>query len=167
MRRWPIMGAAAVLLAGCGSEQSGTFETDGGESGSYTVDRSGEEVTATIETAEGTARVQSGAEVPIDLPRGFSIYPGAEIVTNTVFDQADSKGALVTMESDASAEDMIEHYRRQAESAGIELELNLTTDTMRMIGGKAPDGSPFSFTATREDGASKTTGQLMVGEAFR
>ena len=164
MKRLTI-GAAALLLAGCGPDRSGTFESDSGETGSYSVDASGEEVTATIETAEGAARVQSGADVPVDLPQGFSIYPGAEIVTNTVFEQAGSKGALVTMESDAAAAEMIAFYRKQAESAGIEIELNLDTDTMQMIGGKSADGSPFSFTATKQaDGA---TGQLMVGEAFQ
>ena len=162
--RLAIAGAAALLLAGCGSERSGMFETEGGETGAYSVDASGEEITATIKTPEGSATMQSGADVPVDLPRGFSIYPGAEIVTNTVFEQAGSKGALVTMESDAAAAEMIAFYRKQAEGAGIEIELNLDTDTMQMIGGKSADGSPFSFTATKQ--AEGTTGQLMVGEAF-
>ena len=163
MMKMAITACAAVLVAGCGSEKSGTFETEDGETGTYTVDQSGEAVTATVETSEGTARMQSGSDVPLDLPRGFSIYPGAKVVTNTVFDQPGSKGALVTMAASASPEDMIAHYRRQAEAAGVDLELDMTTDTMRMIGGKAPDGSAFSFTATA--GADGTTGQLLVGQA--
>jgi hypothetical protein len=166
MKRWTIMGAAAALLAGCGSEQSGTNGDDGGEISVAHDDGEGS-ATAIAGRSDGNVRVESGSDVPIDLPDGFSIYPGAEVVTNTVFDEGDSKGALVTMESDASAEAMVEHYRRQAEGAGVEIELNLTTDTMAMIGGKSADGSPFSFTATREGGAAKTTGQLMVGEAFQ
>ena len=112
MMKMAITACAAVLVAGCGSEKSGPFETEDGESGTYTVDQSGE---------------------------------------------------AVTMAAGASPEDMIAHYRRQAEAAGVDLELDMTTDTMRMIGGKAPDGSAFSFTATA--GADGTTGQLMVGQA--
>ncbi|WP_374406099.1 hypothetical protein [Pelagerythrobacter sp.] len=158
--RQVLVLVAVLALAACGSERSGTQEVAAGD-----ASEAGDAVTATIETDEGTARMRSGADVPVDLPRGFSIFPGAEVASNTVFDQAGSKGALLTMESDAPAAEMIAFYRRQAEAAGIELELNLDTDTMQMIGGKSADGSPFSFTATKGEGG--TTGQLMVGEAFR
>lgn len=163
MKRMAIGAVAAMVLAGCGSEPSGTFETADGETGTYEVDPSGDGVTASLETADGTATMRSGADVPIDLPQGFTIFPGAEVVTNTVFDQAGSKGALVTMRSDAAPAELVAFYRRQADAAGVEIELNMDTDTMQMIGGKSADGSPFSFTATKEPAG--TTGQLMVGGA--
>ena len=165
MTRLAIAGAAALLLAGCGSEQSGTVEGEDGKVAHYTVDESSGEVSATIETTDGTATMRSGADVPVELPRGFSIYPGAEVLTNTVFKQADANGALVTMEADASPEEMIAFYREEAEEAGVEIAMNMNTDTMQMIGGDTQDGATFSFTATRKGG--KTTGQLMVGEAFQ
>lgn len=160
-----VIAAAALLLAGCDSESSGSFETEDGGHADYTIDEATGEVTAAIETADGAASIRSGDSVPVELPQGFSIYPEARIVSNTVFEQSDSSGALVTMETEAGAEDMTAFYRDQAEAAGVEIELDVDTDTMRMIGGKARDGSSFSFTATRSDG--NTTGQLMVGEAFR
>jgi len=153
-----------LLLAACGSEKSGTIETDDGTA-SYTIDESDGEVTATVDTGEGTATMRAGADVAVDLPQGLSIYPGATVVSNAVFEQADSRGALVTMEADASPAEMIDFYREQAEDAGMEIGLTMNTETMRMIGGKAEDGSSFSFTATQEGG--KTTGQLMAGEAVR
>lgn len=164
MKRSIIGMALAIWLAGCSGESSGTFGDGDDGSGTYAVERDGEGVTARMETDDGTAVMRSGADVPVDLPHGFTIYPGATVSTNTVFAEAGSKGALVTMESDAAPEDMIAFYRRQAESAGVDITLDMTTDTMRMIGGKARDGSPFSFTATAE--GERTTGQLMAGEAF-
>ncbi|RXZ65649.1 hypothetical protein [Pelagerythrobacter rhizovicinus] len=163
--RLAMVGMAALLLAGCGSEGSGTVEGEDGTVAHYKVDEASGEVNATLETADGTATMRSGADVPVELPRGFTIYPGAKVTTNTVFEQADANGALVTMESDASPEEMVAFYRKQAEAAGVEIGLNMNTDTMQMIGGDAPDGATFSFTATRKDGG--TTAQLMVGEAFR
>lgn len=163
--RLAMAGMAALLLAGCGSEGSGTVEDENGEVAHYKVDESSGEVNATLETADGTATMRSGADVPVELPRGFTIYPGAEVTTNTVFEQADANGALVTMKAEASPEEMVAFYRKQAEAAGVEISLNMNTDTMQMIGGDAPDGATFSFTATRKDDG--TTAQLMVGEAFR
>ena len=64
MKRSTI-GAAALLLAGCGPDRSGTFESDSGETGSYSVDASGEEVTATAEDADAAL-----AEALTRLPPG-------------------------------------------------------------------------------------------------
>lgn len=155
-------GAAVLLLAACGSEPSGGDEDR--TVAHYTVDESSGEVSAALETAEGTATMRSGADVPVELPRGFSIFPGADVVSSTVVEQADANGALVTMESDASPEEMVAFYRKQAEAAGAEIDLNMSTDMMQMIGGDAQDGATFSFTATRK--GDRTTAQLMVGEAF-
>ncbi len=163
--RLAIAGAAALLLAGCGSEQSGSVEGDDGTVAHYTIDESSGEVSATIDTVDGTATMRSGADVPVELPRGFSVYPGAEVLTNTVFKQADANGALLTMETEDSPEEMVAFYREQAEDAGVEIAMNISTETMQMIGGDTQDGATFSFTATRK--GDKTTGQLMVGEAFR
>lgn len=163
--RLAMAGMAAVLLAACGSEPSGTAEGEDGTVAHYTVDESSGEVSARLDTAEGIATMRSGADVPVELPRGFTIYPGAEVVSNTVFEQADATGALVTMEAAASPEEMVAFYRKQAEAAGVEIATRMDTEMMQMIGGDAPDGATFTFTATRKDGG--TSAQLMVGEAFR
>lgn len=163
--RLAMAGMAALLLVGCGSERSGTVEGEDGTVAHYKVDESSGEVNATLETGDGTATMRSGADIPVELPRGFTIYPGAEVTTNTVFEQADANGALLTMESDASPEEMVGFYRKQAEAAGVEIGMNMSTETTQMIGGDAPDGATFSFTATRKNGG--TTAQLMVGEVLR
>ena len=79
-----ILTPFALTLAACSSETSGTFEGEDGETGEYTIDSSTGEATATITTEEGTATLRSGASVPVELPAGFTTYPGAEVVSNTV-----------------------------------------------------------------------------------
>ena len=157
-----LTSALALALAACGSGTSGTFEDENGETGSYQVDRDGDETTATVKTADGTMRMRSGADVPVDLPRGFSIYPGATIISNTTFDGEQGKGALVSIESSDAAAELVDFYKGQAEKAGVDIEMEMTAGDMSMIGGRTDGGTTFSFTATREE--AKTTGQLMVGE---
>lgn len=161
LRFIPIL-ATASLLAACGSERSGEFTTEDGESGEYTIDTESGETTARIETEDGVATLRSGADVPVDLPNGFTIYPGAKIITNTVVDSAQGSGNMVLMETDASPDNVIAHYRKQAEAAGIEIQMELTVNDGKMIGGEAPGGGVFSLNASN-DGEGPTSAQLMIG----
>lgn len=162
MKKLAIAGIA-ILLAACSSEKSGTFETDEGE-GSYSIDEDSGETSASIKTEDGTITMRSGENVAVDLPKGFTLYPGAKVVSNTVIAQDDGKGALVVMESDASPQEMGDFYKKQAEAAGVDISIQLTTDAGRMIAGQAEDGSSFSFNANAEDG--KTVGQLTVQQGM-
>lgn len=157
--------AASVMLAACGgSEIKGEFETEDGEDASYSIDEDSGETTATIKTEEGTATFRSGENIEVDLPGGFTIFKGAKVLSNSVFEQNDAKGVLIVMESDASPKEMAEHYRKQAESAGVEIKLEMTLNDGQMLGGEGPDGATFTFNANREDG--KTSAQLVVGDNF-
>ena len=51
----------------------------------------------------------------VDLPDGYSIYPGASVVNTTTMNQSDGQGTLVIMQSDASPESMVTFYRQQAQ----------------------------------------------------
>lgn len=157
-----VLLAGALALAACGSEKSGSFETGDGGEGSYTVDSDSGETTATITTDEGTVSMRSGGDVPIDLPRGFSAYPGAKVVSNTIIDQGDGKGSLVIMESEDSLDDITGYYRKQAEAAGVNIGVQLTTEQGRMLAGESEAGMAFSLNASEEGG--KTTMTLMVGD---
>lgn len=161
-----IIAAASglLLLSACGSERSGTIETDDGETVAYSVNSSDGEATATVKSADGTVTARAGANVPVELPNGFTIYPGAEVLNNVVFDRNGDKGAMVSMKSAASADEMIAFYRKQAEAAGIAIEADVKNGAMIMIGGESKDGAGFSFMA-KPDGDS-TSGQLMIGDSF-
>jgi uncharacterized lipoprotein len=157
-----VAGSAALALAACGSETSGEFTTADGETAEYTVDKDSGETSMTVEGPDGTATLRSGAEVPVSLPQGFSLFPGSKVVTNTVVKQADGQGTMVMFETDAAADKVIAHFREQAKSAGFDIQLEMNTNGTMMIGGERKDGSTLSVTASFGDDG-KTSGQLIIG----
>ncbi|PKP90091.1 MAG: hypothetical protein CVT75_11950 [Alphaproteobacteria bacterium HGW-Alphaproteobacteria-14] len=158
-----LASIAAFSLAACGSETSGEFTTEQGETAEYTIDKGTGETSMTIEGPDGTATLRSGADVPVSLPAGFSLFPGSKVVTNTVVNQPGGQGTMVTFEADAAADTIIAHYRDQAKAAGFAIQIEMNTNGTRMIGGERErDGSTLSITATdNQDDAS--TGQIIIG----
>ncbi|GAA4041945.1 hypothetical protein [Parerythrobacter jejuensis] len=159
-----LASTMALALAACGSEKSGTIETEDGETAEYTIDDSSGGVTASIETEDGTATMQTGENVKADLPNGFSVYPGATIQSVTNVAQDGDKGSLVMLESTDSPQKIADHYRKEAEAAGISIEMDLTVNDGKMIGGTGENGMSFSLNATPSEGT--TQAQLMVSEGL-
>lgn len=156
MNKTIVIAAAALLLSACGSKPEN----------SYSVDEKTGETTATVTTDDGgTLSVRSGENVPVKLPKGFKVYPGAKVVSNTTVAHDGGNGALIIMESADSPKDMADYYRAQAESAGIDIKLQLSTDNGQMIAGEGKGGVTFSFNANSDDDAdgAKTSAQLMIG----
>lgn len=152
---------ATLALAACSSEKSGTFETGDGGKGEYTVDSDDGGMNATITTEDGTATMQSGENVKADLPAGFTVYPGATVVSATNVDATGTKGSMVMMETTDAPDKVASFYRKQAEAAGIKIEMEMTINGGKLIGGKGEDGKMFSLNATSNDG--KTGIQLTAG----
>ena len=159
--RATITLASAILLAACGSDTSGTFETGDGEEGSYTVNQDGGEVTAEITSDEGTTTIRSGESVEVDLPDGYSMYPGARIVSATTMSGVSNNGSMVFFESDAAPEDVVTHFRKQAEADGVKIQMEMKTGDTQILSGEGDDGRIFSITVNDEGGTS--SGSLMVG----
>ena len=159
--RATILLVPTILLAGCGSDASGTFETGDGEEGSYTIDQDGDEMTARITGDDGTAIIRSGEGVSVDLPDGYSMYPGTNIVSSTTMSGGSTKGSMILFESDASPEDLIAHFRKQAEADGIEIKMEMKTGAGQILSGEGSDGRIFSITVNNDSG--KSTGNLLVG----
>lgn len=156
-----VLTASALLLAGCGSEKSGEFTTAEGDTAEYTIDEDSGTTSMTIDGPDGEATLRSGAEVPVSLPDGFSLYPGSNVVTNTVVDQPDGQGTMVMFEAAAPADKILAHYRDQAKAAGFDIQLEMNTNGTMMIGGERKgDGSTLSVTATTGE---TTTGQIIIG----
>lgn len=160
---WAVAGSAALMLAGCGSEISGDFTTEDGENAEYTIDKATGETSMTVKGPDGTATMRSGADVPVTLPDGFSLFPGSTVISNTVVDQPEGRATMVMFETDAEAETVMAHYRKQAESAGFEIQMEMNASGTRMIGGeRKADGSSLSITTAGNDG-EPTSGQIMIG----
>ncbi|MFW2351538.1 hypothetical protein [Qipengyuania sp.] len=167
--RLAAFATAAVALAGCSSEgspptQEGA-EPEEAPRGSYDIDSETGETRARHTDTDGTTTtLRSGEKVPVALPAGFSLYPGARVTNNTRVEQADGLLVLLNFESAAMPEDLARFYRTQAEAAGIEVDTSLQSGPMTMIGGESAEGTSFSFTATRKD--EMTQAQLSVGRGL-
>ena len=163
MGRLVLASVAALALTACGSETSGEFATEDGGTAEYTIDKATGETSMTIEGEDGTATLRSGADVPVDLPQGFSLYPGAKVITNTVVNQPDGQGTMVMFETGDAAEKVIAHFRKEATDAGFDIQIDARMGESLMIGGeRKKDGSTLSVTANTREGDA-TTGQLIIG----
>lgn len=161
MRKVLTASAAAVLLASCGSGDEGTIQTGDGEV-SYDVDQSGGETNVTITGEDGSTVTANSGSGEASLPDGFTIYPGATVVSSTVVNSNDGGGSMILIQSSASPEELVTFYRQQAEAAGIEIQMNATVNGNAMINGEGSGGRTFSFSASPNgDG---TSGQLIVGQ---
>lgn len=156
-----LAGAAALALAACGAQTSGEFTTEDGQNAEYTIDKDTGETSMTVDGPEGTATLRSGAGVPVSLPDGFTLFPGSKVITNTVVDQPDGKGTMVSFETAAPPDKVVAHYREAAKAAGFDIQLEMNANGTMMIGGeRKSDGSSISVTAT---GGEPTTGQIIIG----
>ncbi len=155
--------ASLLALAACGAEESGSFTTDEGDTGEYRIDSESGEASMTVETPDGDVTMRTGADIPVDLPAGFTLIDGAQVLNNITIGQADGKGALITFLSDKSPKEITDFYRAQAEAAGIAIQIETDINGGSMLGGEdETSGATFSITAyPGEDG---TTGQLTISQ---
>lgn len=163
MRNFTAAFAVAILLAGCGGPDEGSYETEDGTSVDYEADGDDSEFRISGEDGEEVV-INSGPGSQVDLPDGFSLYPGSTVVSTTTMAQADGEGTLVIMQSDSTPEQMVTFYRQQAEAAGIEIGMEMNSNGNLMIAGEDDQGATFSFNASSAGGG--TTGQLVVGQGL-
>ena len=139
---------SATTLVACGPDREGTFDTADGGEGSYAIDEDGDTVTAEITGGDGEQMsLEIGGDLDAALPSGFTVYPGASVEQTASMGRGEESGSMVALESSASTAELIAHYRREAEAAGYEVEM------------EARSGDTQTFTATKD------TDTLMV-QAF-
>lgn len=154
---------AFLSLAACSpasDDEAGTLESGEFATGSYAVDPATGETRAVVNNEDGTTTMRAGESVVPRLPAGFSLYPGAEIRTAIQIGRDEGTGVMVSLASDDAPADLVGFYRRQAEAAGVAIELDLQTEALTMIAGEAPDGTSFAFQSSAATG--ETTGQLTL-----
>ncbi len=96
---------------------------------------------------DAAAIMRSGARVPVVLPPGFTIYPGAKVTGNTLIEQDDGWRALVEFETPDPVAKVLLFHRAQAEAAGVSLTLDLAGPKAASIGGRTAAGGDFALTA--------------------
>jgi len=162
MKRIAI-AAALLALAGCGSDDTTTVETDDGTA-KISVDTEGGDNSMTITTDEGEVKISGGAGQKVDMPAGFTVYPGAEVINSSSVVHADGAGVRVMMSTEASPVQVVDYYRRQAEAAGIAIKSEATVGQQIMVGGEGDNGLTFSLTTIA--GEPNTTVNLLVSQGF-
>jgi hypothetical protein len=93
-----------------------------------------------------------GSGTTVALPRGFGVFPGAQVINATTLDQGGQRGTMLVMQSEAGPQAMVDHYREQAAAAGVEIAVELDTNGALTIAGESPAGVSMNFTATPQDG---------------
>lgn len=157
-----VLIAGVALLASCGSPDEGTIATEDGDV-TYDIDDDGEGVEATFTGPDGEVmQFESGPNADADLPMGFTVYPGAEVVMNQTVTTNDGGGSILVMTAPADAEEVIEFYRGQASRAGITINSEINANGTRVIGGEAEDGTALSVSAI-PSGDGSTQIQLTIG----
>lgn len=165
MRRVMAVSAAALLVAACGSGDEGTIQTADGEV-TYDIDGQGDDVSIDMTGPDGEqVAVRSGAQAVEGMPDGFSVYPGATVVTSTTVNTTDGSGVLVVLTTPDAPDKVIQFYRGQAEAAGVTIDGEMNANGMRLIGGEGPGGLAFSASASPGDDGLNTV-QLTVGRGM-
>ena len=153
MRSFIIAASASLLLAGCNSEGSGTSSSEGDAAQVHINGDDGREA----------VNVGIGADMSVDMPQGYSIYPGAKVITQSTVDQGDKNAVVIVMTSKDSPEKLATFYRNQAEAAGVAFTTVIANGGTQVLMGEAPDGGSFSLSAGADD--SGTSAQLSVSVA--
>lgn len=140
MKRLAIL-CAALAVAACGSSKT---------------DQSNGETTLTIKGPDGQAVVKAGNNTDIELPAGFTLYPGATVVSNVTLKGADGNQSTLAMTTTDSLDKVVAFYKQQAAAAGVELGAELKSSDSAMIGGNGKDGLTFGLIAGKSDTGGTT-----------
>lgn len=155
--------ALTMVLAAC---QERSASPTPSPTPNFTRDAATGETRARIANDAGAAtELRSGAAVPVILPAGLTIYPGARILRNTRVERGGDRRALVEFETPDPVASVLLYHRAQALAAGATLTFDLDGDHAASIGGRMRSGDEFALTAQRANG--RTAVELWVIEAAR
>jgi hypothetical protein len=155
-RLFPVFLLGSV--AGCG-EPAGAPQPRPTPTSGYTTEAlSGEVIARIAPPGEPTATLRSGPGVPLRLPPGFSLYPGAMVTSSTVVERAGRERTLLVFETPDPLPAVTSYYRGRARDAGAELTLDLPGEARASLGGVLSSGRTFAFSGRRE--GSRTRAEL-------
>lgn len=158
-----------ALLAGCDRGGTRREGADGREpapapaNSFHRDDASGEVRARIVADGKDAVTLRSGDEVPVRLPPGFTLYPGARVIANTAVERGAARRVLLVFETPDPLAKVMLFYRAQAQGAGVALTLDLNGSGAASIGGHTPAGSGFTLTARRV--GERTRAELGADEA--
>ena len=162
----------ALILSACSrvddDEGQGEAQEDAAEPiGSYDIDSESGEVRATLTDPDGvTTTMLAGSEVEPRFPPPFTAYPNARITNTTWVEQGDGTFLTVEFTTPDPRASVVDFYRKQAQAAGIDVEVEVDAGETTTIGGEnSADGSSFALQVT--DKARATEGQVSITRGLR
>jgi len=161
MYRYLIL-PVTFLIAACGSNDeeraSGRFDDGDGNKGSYAVRGDDENSETVIKSDKGEIRIATGDKAASRLPMDIKLYPGAEVQTSMAGMGEGKSGAMLVFRTEDSVEKVMDFYRNQMKSRGIEVKTEIRSGDMQMIGGERADGEGVHISATKSpDGGVTAT----------
>ena len=163
--------AGTLLVAGCGSKSeqevaSGTYtDPDTGQTADYKVTSSadGKDGTVSIKTSEGEMSFGGGGD-QAKLPAGFTAYPGSTMTGGMSALSADGKASgMAAFEVPGQAADVIAHFRKQAEAAGMKVTSEVTAGDTRMFSAEKPGDAKAGVHVTATQSGGKVAGAVTYG----
>lgn len=132
----------AIVLAGCRGDAAP--EPPSSERPAATLG----EQRASIAPHDGDAvLLRSGPKVPVSLPPGFTVYPGATVLSSTVVEREGARRVLLVFETPDPLAKVMAFHRGQAQAAGAVLTLDLGGPEQASIGGRLSSGGEFTISA--------------------
>jgi hypothetical protein len=171
MRPNPFLSTAlavslSLLAAGCGSKSetevvSGSYtDPETGKTADYKISsEDGDNGKVTIKTEEG--EVQFGGEAK--LPAGITPYPGSKMTGGFAGSSEGKQGGLASFEVKARAADVVAHYRRQIEAAGLKVKSEMNAEDTIMISAEKPDDTKTSIQITATQNGDMVEGAVTYG----
>ena len=95
------------------------------------------------------ATLRSGPKTPVMLPPGFTLYPGAEVVSSTVVARGGERHILVVFDTPEPIAKILLYYRAEAQAAGVLLAFDLGGKERASLGGILPGGGELAIAARR------------------
>jgi hypothetical protein len=163
--RFAILPLLTLALASCGSSDEGDQTSeDGTKVGRYEIENG--ETRASITGEDGSVTtLRAGERVPVRLPRGFTVAPGLTVFDNTHVERDGGTFVLLSMQGDLPVDEVIAYYRKQAEAAGIEVQVDIKAEESTTVAGESDDGLAFSVHASRYDHV--TAVQLTLNQGLK
>lgn len=104
--------------------------------------------------------MRSGPGVPVVLPPGISVYPGARIIETTLVESGGERRILMKFETPDPVAKVMLFHRAQALAANVSLTLDLDGPDVASIGGRTAKGGDFALTAYSS--GSRTRAELSL-----
>ncbi|MEZ5710690.1 MAG: hypothetical protein R3E02_15035 [Blastomonas sp.] len=147
MRQFIMVSVGALALAGCGGSETTTYTDDEGNKVEVTQSGDGDEPKeVVIKSEDGDATFRMGGVSTEELPFGFEVYPGAQVITSSVGTSEGRTGGVVAMKTSDSQDKVIAYYKAAAEKRGLTIKAEISSGEMKMLNGEAEGGDKGGFT---------------------